>query len=67
LELAEAVLLAWSEPGDLVADPYLGSGTTAVGAWKLGRQFIGSEQQENYYKMTLERLERLERLKAGDV
>jgi DNA modification methylase len=61
LELAEAVLLAWSEPGDLVVDPYLGSGTTAVAARKLGRCFIGSEIIERYHLMTMDRL------KAGDV
>jgi DNA modification methylase len=56
LELAETMILAWSEPGDLVADPFLGSGTAAVAAKKLGRRFIGSEIVEKFYKLALDRL-----------
>ena len=44
IKLAEAVILAWSRPGDLVCDPYLGSGTTALAAIGLGRRFIGAER-----------------------
>jgi DNA modification methylase len=60
LALAEMAILAWSEPGDLVCDPYLGSGTVAAAARKLGRRFVGSEILKKYHQMTLDRLE------AGD-
>jgi site-specific DNA-methyltransferase (adenine-specific) len=56
LDLAEAAILAWSKPGQLVCDPYLGSGTTAVAARKLDRRFEGAEIQRNYYEMTMDRL-----------
>jgi DNA modification methylase len=61
LELVETAILAWSGLGDLVCDPYLGSGTAAVVARKLGRRFVGSEQQKTYHQLALDRL------KAGDV
>ena len=57
-ELARAVINAWSEPGDLVCDPYSGSGTVAVAARDLGRNFIGAELMEKYWKLSNERLGR---------
>src|SRR5262249_16375144 len=51
LELAEAVILAWSKPGDLVCDPYLGSGTTALAARKLERRFVGAEILPKYHQL----------------
>lgn len=44
LALMEQVVLATSAPGDLVLDPFLGSGTTAVAALRHGRRFVGIEQ-----------------------
>ena len=43
LELVERCLLASTNPGDLVFDPFLGSGTTGVAAARLGRRFVGIE------------------------
>lgn len=43
LELAERVLLACSNPGDLILDPMCGTGTLGVAARKLGRRFLGIE------------------------
>lgn len=56
-KLLAKVILASSNPGDIVLDPFLGSGTTAVVAKKLGRQFIGVEIDEEYCLMALKRLE----------
>jgi len=50
------ILLASSQKGDLVLDPFLGSGTTAVMAKKLQRNFIGFEQDEDYIKLAKKRL-----------
>jgi DNA modification methylase len=50
IKLANAVIEAWSKPGDLVCDPYLGSGTTALAAIGLGRRFIGAEVLEKYVR-----------------
>jgi site-specific DNA-methyltransferase (adenine-specific) len=55
-ELAEAVIELWSRPGDLVCDPYAGSGTTAVAAQKLGRSFEGAEILEKYWLLSCQNL-----------
>lgn len=55
-ELAESVIEAWSSPGDLVCDPYTGSGTTAIAAHLLGRSFVGSEQEKKYHKLATQRV-----------
>lgn len=45
-KLIAKLVLASSKPGDVVLDPFLGSGTTSVVAKKLGRQYIGIEHDE---------------------
>jgi len=57
--LVERVLLASSKKGDVVLDPFLGSGTTAVVAQRLGREFIGIEREKTYLTAAQERLTRL--------
>jgi len=42
---------SWTNKGDLVLDPFVGSGTTAVAAKKLGRNFIGIDNNLNYCKI----------------
>jgi modification methylase len=54
--LAEACVKAWSIPGDTVMDPYAGSGTTAIAAHNLGRNFIGAEFGKQYHKDALKRI-----------
>ncbi len=56
-KLLAKVILASSNPGDLVFDPFAGSGTTAVVAKKLGRNFIGVEIDELYCCLTEKRLD----------
>jgi site-specific DNA-methyltransferase (adenine-specific) len=51
------LMLASTNPGDLVFDPFLGSGTTSVVAKKLGRQFIGVELDDEYALLAEKRLE----------
>lgn len=46
--LARDVIATWSNPGDLVLDPFSGSGTTAKAAKTLGRNFIGLEINQDY-------------------
>ena len=50
-------LLASSKPGEVVLDPFLGSGTTSVVAKKLGRQYVGIELDEIYCCLCEKRLE----------
>jgi site-specific DNA-methyltransferase (adenine-specific) len=57
--LVERILLASSRPGDLVVDPFLGSGTTAVVAKRLGRQFVGVDLNPEYVRLAMKRLHRL--------
>lgn len=45
-----------SNPGEVVMDPFMGSGTTGVVAKKLGRDFIGIELQEDYFDISLKRI-----------
>lgn len=47
-KLLAKLILASSNPGDVVFDPFLGSGSTSVTAKKLGRHYIGIEQSEQY-------------------
>jgi site-specific DNA-methyltransferase (adenine-specific) len=55
-KLIARLLLASSNAGDVVLDPFLGSGTTAVVARKLGRRFIGIEIDPHYACLALKRL-----------
>jgi site-specific DNA-methyltransferase (adenine-specific) len=55
-KLVEDHILSWSESGDLIVDPFMGSGTTAVVANRLGRKFIGIEINEEYYNLAIKRL-----------
>lgn len=56
-KLIAKLLLASSRPGDVVLDPFLGSGTTSVVARKLGRRFIGIEQELEYALLAEKRLQ----------
>lgn len=56
-KLLAKLLLASSREGDFVFDPFLGSGTTAAVARKLGRRFLGIELDENYACLALKRIE----------
>lgn len=56
-KLIAKLILASSRPDDVVLDPFLGSGTTSVVAKKLGRRYIGIEQEETYCLLAEKRLE----------
>lgn len=60
--LLERIILASSNPRDMVLDPFSGSFTTGAVAQRLGRQFIGIEQEKDYVKIGLRRLEIQEKL-----
>jgi site-specific DNA-methyltransferase (adenine-specific) len=55
-KLAAKLVLSSSQPGGVVMDPFLGSGTTAVVAQKLGRKFVGIEIDRTYCLLALKRL-----------
>ena len=51
------VMLATTNKGDVVLDPFFGTGTTGAVAKRLGRQWIGCERESNYREAALERIE----------
>ena len=59
-KLMAKLILASSSEGDLVLDPFAGSGTSAVTAAKLGRHFVGIERSEQYCVWAQKRLEMAE-------
>lgn len=56
LQLAKDHIISWSDEGDLVFDPFMGSGTTAVAALDVGRQYIGVEIAKEYVEIANERI-----------
>ncbi len=60
-KLVAKLILASSNAGDLVLDPFLGSGTTSVVCKKLGRRYIGIEIEEDYCLLAEKRLDLAER------
>jgi site-specific DNA-methyltransferase (adenine-specific) len=59
VELLERLILAATNPGDLILDPFCGSGTTGVAAVKHGRRFIGIDADANYLELARRRYEDL--------
>ena len=54
------VLLASSKPGDVVVDPFFGTGTTGAVARRLGRHFVGIEREQGYIDAARERIAAVE-------
>ena len=50
------ILLACTKPGDVVLDPFFGTGTTGAVARRLGRRWIGIERERAYVKVARERI-----------
>ena len=55
----------FTSPGDLVLDPFMGSGTTGVACMNLGRKFIGIELERKYFDIACERIDQAQR--QGDL
>lgn len=56
IEIPLRHIKTWTNEGDVVLDPFLGSGTTAIAAIQTKRQFIGFEMNEEYYDISKERI-----------
>jgi len=56
VELVDYFIKGSTQEGDLVLDPFIGTGTTAVSAKKMGRNFIGFERQSEYIKVANKRI-----------
>lgn len=55
-KLAYDHILTWSNEGDLVLDPFVGSGTTGIASIKLNRNFIGIDKVKEYVELSRERI-----------
>lgn len=56
VQLAKDHILSWSNEGDLVFDPFMGSGTTAVAALDTDRKYIGAEIAKEYVEIANDRI-----------
>lgn len=57
-QLAEDHILSWSNKGEIVLDPFMGSGTTAIACVNTNRNYIGFEIDKHYCDIATERLEK---------
>jgi modification methylase len=62
--LLHRVIVGSTNPGDVILDPFFGSGTTGAVAKKLGRDFIGIEREEAYRKVATKRIEDIRKFDA---
>ncbi len=67
LDLLRRVILATTKPGDIILDPFIGSGTTAAAAHELGRNFIGIEREESYVSAARERVANTQTIDLSDI
>jgi site-specific DNA-methyltransferase (adenine-specific) len=56
LALMEALIRDFTDHGELICDPFAGSGTTGVAALRMGRRFIGWEKDPRYHAIAMKRL-----------
>lgn len=59
-ECLEWLIQISTAPGELIVDPFMGSGSTALAAQHTGRHFIGSEIDRQYYELSIRRLQNTE-------
>ena len=61
------IILATTNKGDAIFDPFLGTGTTAVVAKKLGRRFFGIEKDINYFKAASSRINKTQIIEESNL
>ena len=62
--LLHRVIMSSSKPGDVILDPFFGSGTTGAVAKRLGRNFVGIDREDKYINAALKRIEEVEVVKT---
>ena len=65
--LLHRIILATSNLGDLILDPFLGTGTTAVVAKKLGREYFGIEKDKSYFIAAQERINKSKKIEVDSL
>lgn len=61
VSLMMEIIADFTQPGDLICDPFMGSGTTGVAALKLGRRFVGIEQNPKWFELACKRIAEADR------
>jgi site-specific DNA-methyltransferase (adenine-specific) len=59
--LMAEIVADFTSPGQMILDPFMGSGTTGIAAVQLGRSFIGIEKDPEYFALACERLDKAQR------
>jgi DNA modification methylase len=65
-EIPERCIKAGSKPGDIILDPFNGSGTTGAVAIKLGRQYVGVELKADYIELSKKRMAEVQPIMIGE-
>ena len=65
--LLARIMMASTKPGDIVLDPFFGSGTTGAVAKKLGRHFVGIDREDDYIAAARARIAAVEPLKTAEL
>ena len=65
--LLHRVILASTKPGDIVLDPFFGTGTTGAAAKRLGRRYVGIERDEAYAKVAADRIAKVIPIAPADL
>lgn len=61
------IIMASTNPGDIILDPFFGTGTSGAVAKKLGRNFIGIDQEKAYVELARERIAKVEAIEEADL
>lgn len=67
VEVIETMIMLSSKESEVVLDPFMGSGTTAVAAARTGRKFIGFELESDYIEVANKRLEAIQDTESDDI
>ena len=60
VELFEVLIRQSTQPGEIVLDPFMGSGTTAIAAKRTGRHYLGCDVNEHFVRLAQQRLEQVQ-------
>jgi 23S rRNA G2445 N2-methylase RlmL len=55
--MASGHIQTWTDPAEVIIDPFMGSGTTGVAAIQMGHKFIGIEREPKYFDIACKRIE----------
>jgi len=66
IPLLEYLISTYTNPGDIVLDPVMGSGTTGIAAINTGRHFIGIEKDAGYFEIAKQRIEKARKDKGNN-